>query len=62
MKFPSILKARDALILLSEQVGDGVGRRYLAAIGPFATIEQAKDLCDELKASGGECVTGNIPR
>ena len=42
MKFPFILKARDPLILSSERVGEGGGRRYLAIAGPFATIEQAR--------------------
>jgi hypothetical protein len=62
MKFPFILKARDPLILSSERVDEGGGRRYLAVAGPFATIEQARGLCDELKASGGQCITGEYSR
>jgi len=62
MKFPFILKARDLLILSSERVGEGGGRHYLAVAGPFATIEQARGLCDELKGSGGQCVTGEYSR
>src|SRR5215469_2008711 len=62
MKFPSILKARDPLIRPTERVGDGDDRHYVAAVGPFTTIEQAKGLCDELKAAGGQCITGEYFR
>jgi len=62
MKFPSILEARDPLIRPTERVGDGDGRHYVAAVGPFTTIEQARGLCDELKAAGGQCITGEYSR
>jgi SPOR domain len=62
MKFPSILKARDPLIRPTERVGDGDDRHYVAAVGPFTTIEQARGLCDELKAAGGQCITGEYSR
>jgi hypothetical protein len=62
MKFPSILKARDPLIRPTERVGDGDDRHYVAAVGPFTTIEQARGLCDELKAAGAQCVMREYAR
>jgi hypothetical protein len=62
MKFPSTLEARDPLIRPTERVGDGDDRHYVAAVGPFTTIEQARALCDELKAAGGQCITGEYSR
>jgi len=62
VSLPSILQGRDPLIVSSEGAGDSGDRRYLAAVGPFATLEQARGLCDELKASGAQCVMREYAR
>ena len=36
---------------------DGIGGvLYLAMVGPFATADEAFDVCEKLKAAGGECI------
>jgi hypothetical protein len=53
-KYPSILGGRQALI---RKVDLGQrGTYYRAQVGPFASAEQANELCGQLKAAGGQCI------
>ena len=49
-------------VLARERESDGADRRYLAAVGPLKTSEQARGLCDELKTSGAQCITREYSR
>ena len=53
-KFPSLLGGWQPIIRRAE-LGDR-GTFYRAQIGPFATAEQAQDVCGSLKAAGGQCI------
>jgi SPOR domain len=53
-KYPSVLGARQAIIRKAD-LGEK-GTFYRAQIGPFATMEQANELCSSLKSAGGQCV------
>jgi hypothetical protein len=53
-KYPNILGGRQPLI---RKVDLGQrGTYYRAQIGPFASLDQATDLCGHLKAAGGQCI------
>ncbi len=53
-KFPEILGARQAFIRRADLGERGI--YYRAQVGPFATSEQASELCSSLRAAGGQCV------
>jgi len=53
-KYPSQLGGRQALIHKVE-LGDK-GTYYRAMVGPFATANEASELCNGLKAAGGQCL------
>jgi hypothetical protein len=53
-KYPAVLGPRQAIIRRAE-LGDR-GTFYRAQVGPFASIEQANELCTSLKTAGGQCV------
>jgi hypothetical protein len=61
-RFPSLLGARDPIIRLAPTAGDNDNSRYVALVGPFASIELARGFCEEFKASGAQCMTGQYPR
>lgn len=53
-KYPSVLAGRSPLIRKAE-LGDR-GTVYRVQLGPFASANQANDLCTNLKAAGGQCI------
>ena len=53
-KFPGQLNGREAIIRRAD-LGEK-GTYYRALIGPFASAEEAAQLCSGLKAAGGNCI------
>jgi hypothetical protein len=53
-KFPSELGDRDAIIRRADLGAKGI--YYRAMTGPFASADEADQLCRSLKAAGGECI------
>jgi hypothetical protein len=53
-KYPNVLGGKQVVIRRAELGDKGV--YYRAMVGPFASIEQATELCSSLKAAGGQCV------
>ena len=53
-KYSSVLGGQSHTIRRVE-LGDK-GTYYRAMVGPFATREQAVQLCSSLKSAGGDCV------
>jgi len=53
-KFPSQLGAREPIIRRADLGSKGV--YYRALVGPFASMEQAAEMCSSLKAAGANCL------
>jgi hypothetical protein len=53
-KYPNVLGSRHPLIRRADLGSKGV--YYRAQVGPFATAEDANQLCGNLKAAGGQCI------
>lgn len=53
-KYPAVLGNRQPLIRRVELADRGT--YYRAQVGPFASMEQANELCTTLKAAGGQCI------
>jgi cell division septation protein DedD len=53
-KYPKVLGSRQPLIRRADLGSKGV--YYRAQVGPFATAEDANQLCGNLKAAGGQCI------
>ncbi len=53
-KYPTVLGSQQAMIRKFDSGEKGV--YYRAQVGPFATIDQAKEMCSSLQAAGGQCV------
>jgi cell division septation protein DedD len=53
-RYPHVLGGRSPLIRRVELGENGIF--YRAQIGPFDTVEQAKQLCARLKSAGGRCM------
>ncbi len=53
-KFPSVLGSRPPLIKRADLGDKGV--YYRAMVGPFASSEEATQVCGNLKTAGGQCV------
>jgi cell division septation protein DedD len=53
-KYPNQLGGRQALIHRVELGAKGI--YYRALVGPFASAEEANQLCSGLKAAGGQCL------
>jgi hypothetical protein len=53
-KFPSVLGSRAPLIKRADLGDKGV--YYRAMVGPFASSEEAAQICGNLKTAGGQCV------
>jgi SPOR domain len=53
-KFPSVLGSRPPLIKRADLGDKGV--YYRAMVGPFASSEEAAQVCGSLKTAGGQCV------
>jgi hypothetical protein len=54
-RHPALLGQRQPIVRPNPLEGRPENERFYLAIGPFATIEEARDLCDQLKAAGAEC-------
>jgi cell division septation protein DedD len=53
-RYPHVLGDRSPLIRRVELGKKGIF--YRAQVGPFDTVEQAKQLCARLKSAGGHCM------
>jgi cell division septation protein DedD len=53
-KYPNVLGGRQAVVRRAELGERGVFFR--AMVGPFASRDQASQLCGSLKAAGGDCI------
>jgi hypothetical protein len=53
-KYPGVLGSRQPLIRRADLGSKGVF--YRAQVGPFASAEDANQLCSNLKAAGGQCI------
>jgi hypothetical protein len=53
-KFPNVLGSRSAMIRRADLGERGI--YYRALVGPFSQAEDAGQLCNSLKAAGGQCV------
>ncbi len=53
-KFPSQLGSRQVLVHKADLGAKGT--YYRAMVGPFATANEAAELCSSLKAAGGQCL------
>ena len=56
-RFPAALGGHQPVILRTEA---GVSVVYRAAVGPFGDLAGATEMCDGLKAQGGQCVVHRI--
>ena len=54
-RHPALLGQRQPIVRPNPLEGRPENERFYLAIGPFATIEEARDFCDQLKAAGAEC-------
>jgi cell division septation protein DedD len=54
-RYPRVLGDRSPPLIRRVELGKK-GTFYRAQIGPFDTIEQAKQLCARLKSAGGHCM------
>lgn len=52
-KYPSVLGGKAVVVRRADL---SVGVRYRAMVGPFASKQQAVQLCSSLKSAGGDCV------
>lgn len=55
-KFPAVLGSRQPLIKRADLSAQGKGVVYRAVVGPFASQEDASQMCGNLKVAGGQCV------
>lgn len=53
-KYASVLGGHDPIIRRAD-LGDK-GTFYRAQVGPFATMDEATQLCNSLKSAGGQCI------
>jgi cell division septation protein DedD len=53
-RYPSVLGAWQPMIRRIDLGSRGT--YYRAQIGPFASAEQANEMCSSLKAAGGQCI------
>jgi cell division protein FtsN len=53
-KFPSVLGSQSHMVKRVDLGSKGV--YYRAMVGPFASSEQAQQVCSSLKSAGGQCV------
>jgi hypothetical protein len=54
VKYPNLLGGREPIVRRADLGEKGI--YYRAMVGPFASREQATDLCSNLKAAGGSCI------
>ena len=53
-KYPNLLGGREPIVRRADLGEKGI--YYRAMVGPFASRDQATDLCANLKAAGGSCI------
>ncbi|XUM20938.1 SPOR domain-containing protein [Bradyrhizobium oligotrophicum S58] len=53
-KYGAVLGKYEPIIRRMD-LGEKGGVRYRAAVGPFATKEEANKMCGSLKSAGGQC-------
>jgi hypothetical protein len=53
-RYPNVLSGRSSFVRRADLGSRGV--YYRTMVGPFATGEQASQLCSSLKAAGGQCI------
>jgi cell division septation protein DedD len=53
-KYASVLGGHDPIIRRAD-LGEK-GTFYRAQVGPFATMDEANQLCNSLKSAGGQCI------
>jgi hypothetical protein len=53
-KFPNLLSDRQPIIRRADLGDKGIYFRTM--VGPFASIDQAREFCGNLKSAGGQCV------
>lgn len=53
-KFPAQLKGKKPTVRRADLGAKGV--YYRALVGPFASVQEAAELCSSLKAAGGNCI------
>ena len=53
-KYPSVLGSHHVTVRRADLGEKGV--YYRAQVGPFATAEQAQEMCSSLKSAGGQCL------
>jgi cell division septation protein DedD len=53
-KYPNLLGGRQPIVRRADLGTKGV--YYRAMVGPFASADEASDLCTKLKAAGGSCL------
>lgn len=53
-RYPDVLGGRQVIVRRAE-LGDR-GVFYRAQVGPFATAEDAQEMCENLKTAGGQCI------
>jgi hypothetical protein len=54
-RFPSLFDTREPVIRPAGTPSQDQKQPFVAAIGPFPTLEEAYDFCDKLKPSGTQC-------
>jgi cell division septation protein DedD len=53
-KYPDLLGSRTPIVRRADLGSKGIFFRTM--VGPFASADQATDLCSKLKAAGGSCL------
>jgi cell division protein FtsN len=59
-KYPNLLGGRAPIIRRADLGAKGV--YYRAMVGPFASADQATELCSNLKSAGASCLVQKIDR
>jgi hypothetical protein len=54
-RFPSLLASREPVIRPSAGADPQGTSRYVLAVGPFASMEQAEEFCNEVNRQGAAC-------
>jgi hypothetical protein len=55
-KYPDLLAGQRVTVQRVDLSDRGLGVRYRAMVGPFASVDEAKQLCASLKSAGAQCV------
>jgi cell division septation protein DedD len=53
-RYPNVLNGRSSFVRRADLGSRGI--YYRTMVGPFATAEEAAQLCTSLKAAGGQCI------